>query len=91
MSTSVPNTLEQRELMAEDGENLALRSFLAHLSEQPLYEALRSGLVFSGYARAIPDWAENEVGYVPKHLLQRWIRFIISLETPTEEQENVEA
>lgn len=69
-------------MMDEDGENQALRSFLLLYSGGVQTYGNCRCMRLGGYEYAIPEWAKESPAsaHVTKAAAQEWIRFILSLE-----------
>lgn len=74
-----------RELLDSDGENLAVRWFLALYSgtNNPTVEQMRKHLDACGFP-LWPAWAQFESGHLTKGGAQDWLRHLFSLESRTE-------
>jgi hypothetical protein len=64
----------------EDGENRAVRAFLANYSApSPTVERMRKHMTMSGYP-LWPEWVEDGVGHLTKGGAQNWLRHLFGLE-----------
>ncbi|MBH2008331.1 MAG: hypothetical protein I8H71_01390 [Xanthomonadaceae bacterium] len=75
--------MTERELIdPEDGENRAVRMFLALYGMRPslTVAAMRDHLTFSGFPHW-PAWAADDAGHLTKGGAQDWLRHLFALET----------
>lgn len=81
-----------RNLLDTDGENLAVRWFLAMYGgmQSPTIEDMRRHLTASGFGGCWPEWAEQSTNGNSEHLTkagaQNWLRHLFALEAPATEQ-----
>lgn len=76
------------ELVDDEGENQAVRMFLA------LYggacgvtaEQMRKHLKMAGFDGAWPEWANNHNGHLTKAGAQLWVRYLFNLERPAQQE-----
>ena len=71
----------QKHLVDEEGENIALRMFLAIYggNRGVTTKMMRNALRMSGYDGAWPDWANKDI-HLTKAGAQLWIKHLIDLE-----------
>jgi hypothetical protein len=70
------------DLMDDDGENRAVRTFLLHYGAPGLTVAqMRENMRRAGWDGCWPEWVNNpEVPYLTKAGAQHWLRHLFSLE-----------
>lgn len=75
--------IDTRDLLDEDGENKAVRTFLMfYAGGKPTFGNIKAGLKHSGWNNCWPDWVNEQHpdSYVTKAGAQLWLRFLFSLE-----------
>lgn len=75
-----------RDLVDEEGENRAVRSFLmiyGGTTSQPTTKQMRRHLEMSGFENCTPEWAKEDMG-LTKAGAQLWLRFLFNLEKTNE-------
>lgn len=73
-----------RPLVDSDGENRAVRMFLAYYGGATglTVPAMREHLTLAGYPYW-PAWANDDAGHLTKGGAQDWLRFLFTMETVT--------
>jgi hypothetical protein len=76
------------EMVDDEGENQAVRMFLALYGGQYgiTAEQMRKHLKMAGFDGAWPDWASNHNGHLTKAGAQLWIRHLFALEQPAQQE-----
>lgn len=76
------------EMVDDEGENQAVRMFLALYGGQYgiTAEQMRKHLKMAGFDGAWPEWASNHNGHLTKAGAQLWIRHLFSLEQPAQQE-----
>lgn len=70
-----------RELMDEDGENLAVRSFLAMYGTTSCSaDRMKQHMAMAGWDGCWPDWVEGNREHLTKGGAQDWLRHLLALE-----------
>lgn len=68
-------------LLDEDGENLAVRSFLLMYGAQSVtIGQMRRHLMLSGFTDCWPEWVNTVEGHLTKSGAQDWLRYLFKLE-----------
>lgn len=76
-----------RNLRDTDGENLAVRWFLAGYCKGGVTaKEMRKHMEMSGYGGAWPKWASDFNGHLTKAGAQLWIRHLFNLEQPAQQE-----
>jgi hypothetical protein len=74
-----------RDLMDDDGENRAVRSFLALYggTNSVTTHRMREHLAMSGFANCWPTWTVDDM-HLTKGGAQNWLRFLFALESKSD-------
>lgn len=76
------NTNTDRDLLDEDGENRAVRCFLAQYQcgSSCSTKRMKTHLEQSGFKDCWPDWVNTNGGHLTKGGAQAWLRYLFALE-----------
>ena len=82
-------TKEVIKLVDDEGENQAVRMFLALYGVAccATTEKMRKHLKMAGFDGAWPEWANSHNGHLTKAGAQLWIRHLFNLEQPAQPQQ----
>jgi hypothetical protein len=76
--------MDKRELLDDDGENLAIRAFLSLYggTNSPTVLRMRQHLECFKFEGCWPDWVNNPAnqGHLTKGGAQSWLRYLFALE-----------
>lgn len=84
---SLPARQDGLQMVDDEGENRAVRMFLALYGGRYgiTAEQMRKHLAMAGFNGAWPQWASNHNGHLTKAGAQLWIRHLFSLEQSAEQ------
>lgn len=78
-----------RELLGDEGENRAVRTFLMLYGTPGLTSIkMRDHMRASGWTDASPDWVDQAPGHLTKGGAQHWLRMLFALENRPEHDRN---